>query len=110
MATLGRPSGRNASLILLFAPGNDHERSANGRWSFSASSVGAFIQVSISSTVVRIAGMAFGWIAPTTLFGSVVRNAKRSLVVSRQADSGRRIVGKYAGQKWHVARSVDHCA
>jgi hypothetical protein len=27
-------------------------------------------------------GMAFGWMAPTSRFGSVVRKAKRSLVVS----------------------------
>jgi len=35
-----------------------------------------------SSRVVRTTGIAFGWIAPTSLFGSVVRNAKISFVVS----------------------------
>src|SRR6202011_2770305 len=34
------------------------------------------IQTSISSRAVRTTGIAFGWIAPTSLFGSVVRNAK----------------------------------
>jgi hypothetical protein len=53
--------------------------SGRGRCSFRASSVGAVIQVSTSARVVRIAGIAFGWIAPTSAFGSVVRNANRSL-------------------------------
>jgi hypothetical protein len=33
------------------------------------------IQVSTSSGVVRITGIAFGWMASTSAFGSVVRNA-----------------------------------
>ncbi len=37
--------------------------------SLSASSAGAFIQTSISSRAVRTTGIAFGWIAPTSLFG-----------------------------------------
>ena len=49
--------------------------SGSGRCSFSASSAGAVIQVSTSSGVVRITGIAFGWMAPTSAFGSVVRNA-----------------------------------
>jgi hypothetical protein len=32
--------------------------------------------------VVRITGLAFGWIALTSAFGSVVRRTRRSLVVS----------------------------
>jgi hypothetical protein len=32
-------------------------------------------QVSISSGIVRITGIALGWMAPTSAFGSVVRNA-----------------------------------
>src|ERR1019366_2432812 len=55
---------------------------ASGLCSLSASSAGAFIQTSISSRAVRMTGIAFGWIAPTSLFGSVVRNAKMSFVVS----------------------------
>jgi hypothetical protein len=31
---------------------------------------------------LSITGIAFGWMAPTSAFGSVVRNAKMSLVVS----------------------------
>src|SRR5258705_11244250 len=56
--------------------------SGSGRCSFRASSEGAVIQVSTSAGVVRITGIAFGWMAPTSAFGSVVRNAKMSLVVS----------------------------
>ena len=39
-----------------------------------ASSHGARIQTSRSSSVIRITGMAFGWIGSTTAFGDVVRN------------------------------------
>ena len=49
--------------------------SGSGRCSFRASSGGAFIQVSTSFGVVRITGIALGWMAPTSAFGSVVRNA-----------------------------------
>ncbi|TWB03592.1 hypothetical protein FBZ96_10263 [Bradyrhizobium stylosanthis] len=49
--------------------------SASGRCSLSASSAGAVIHVSTSSGVVRIAGIAFGWMAPTSAFGSVVKKA-----------------------------------
>ena len=48
--------------------------SGSGRCSFTSSG-GAVIQVSTSSGVVRITGIALGWMAPTTAFGSVVRNA-----------------------------------
>ena len=47
--------------------------SGNGRCSAFASSHGARIQASHSSSVVRITGMAFGWICSTTAFGAVVR-------------------------------------
>jgi hypothetical protein len=47
--------------------------SANGRCSAFASSHGARIQTSRSSSLVRITGMAFGWIGSTTAFGAVVR-------------------------------------
>jgi hypothetical protein len=47
--------------------------SGNGRWSAFASSHGARIQTSCSSAVVRIAGIAFGWIGFTTAFASVVK-------------------------------------
>ena len=56
--------------------------SGSGRSSFRASSGGAIIQVSTSCGVVRITGIAFGWMAPTSAFASVVRKAKMSLVVS----------------------------
>jgi hypothetical protein len=56
--------------------------SRSGRYSFKASSDDPVIQVSTSADVVRITGIAFGWMAPTSEFGSVVRNANRSLVVS----------------------------
>lgn len=35
----------------------------------------AFIHFSTSSGVVRITGITFEWMAPTSAFGSVVRNA-----------------------------------
>ena len=45
----------------------------NGRCNARASSHGARIHTSHSSGVVRITGMAFGWIGSTTAFGAVVR-------------------------------------
>ena len=53
--------------ILSASPGN-------GRCSASSSSQGARIQTSRSSSVVRITGIAFGWIGSTTAFGVVVKN------------------------------------
>src|SRR4029077_2621886 len=71
------PSSFLSPLATIFS-----ERSGSGLCSLSASSADAFIQMSISSRAVRTTGIAFGWIAPTSLFGTVVRNAKMSLVVS----------------------------
>ena len=48
---------------------------ASGLWSAMAASAGARNQISNSSSVVRMTGMAFVWIGATTEFGSVVRNA-----------------------------------
>src|SRR5947208_1211978 len=47
--------------------------SGNGRCSTFASSHGARIQTSRSSSVVKITGIAFEWIGSTTAFGEVVR-------------------------------------
>ena len=58
------------------------ELSASGLCSLSAASAGAFIQTWISSRVVRTTGIAFECDRPTSLFGSVVRNANISFVVS----------------------------
>ena len=55
--------------------------SGSGRCSFKASSGAAVIQVSTSSGVVRTTGISFGWMAPTSAFGSVVND-----VVSLVAD------------------------
>ena len=49
--------------------------SGNGRCNTFASSHGARIQTSRSSSVVRITGIAFGWIGSTTAFGDVVRES-----------------------------------
>jgi hypothetical protein len=49
---------------------------SKGLCSAFASSQGARIQTSCSSSVVRITGMAFGWIGSTTEFGAVVRNPR----------------------------------
>jgi hydrogenase/urease accessory protein HupE len=45
--------------------------SDNGRWSDFASSHGARSQTSRSSSVVKITGIALGWIGSTTTFGAV---------------------------------------
>jgi len=47
--------------------------SGRGRCSAFASSHGARIQTSRSSSVVRITGIAFGWIGTTMAFGDVVK-------------------------------------
>jgi len=47
--------------------------SGRGRCSFKACSIGAVNQVSICSAVVRITGMALGWIGATSAFASVVK-------------------------------------
>ena len=53
--------------------------SGRGRGSDFASSQGASIQTSRSSSVVRITGIAFGWIGSTTALGAVVRRAEASV-------------------------------
>jgi hypothetical protein len=50
--------------------------------SFRASSGAAVIQVSTSSGVVRITGIAFERMTPIPAFGSVIRNAKMPFAVS----------------------------
>jgi hypothetical protein len=50
--------------------------SASRGCSAFASSHGARIQISRSSSVVNITGMAFGWIGSTTAFGAVVRSPR----------------------------------
>jgi hypothetical protein len=47
--------------------------SESGRWRLRASSGGAVIQISTSSGVVKIIGIALGWMAPTSAFDSVGR-------------------------------------
>jgi hypothetical protein len=41
----------------------------------SVDKITQILSVSTSSDVVRITGIALGWMAPTSAFGSVVRNA-----------------------------------
>ena len=57
--------------------------SGNGHCNALASSHGARIQASRSSSVVRITGMAFGWIGSTTAFGDVVRKGPAAIKVLR---------------------------
>ena len=52
--------------------------SGSGRWRRIASGAGAESQVSISSPVVRIAGIALGWIVATRVLVSVVKKANKS--------------------------------
>jgi hypothetical protein len=47
--------------------------SGNGRCSAFASSQGARSQTSRSSSVIKITGIAFGWIGSTMAFSAVVR-------------------------------------
>lgn len=48
----------------------------HGRCNAFASSHGTRVQTSHSSCVVRITGMAFGWMGVTTAFGAVVESHK----------------------------------
>jgi hypothetical protein len=48
--------------------------SGSGLCSFNASFDGAVIHTSTSAGVLGITGIAFEWMAPTSEFGSVVRN------------------------------------
>ena len=64
--------------------------SGSGRCSALASSHGARIHTSRSSSVVRITGMAFGWIGSTTAFGEVVRKPGRLRARNPAPHSGRR--------------------
>ncbi len=50
--------------------------SGAGLCNASASSIFPRIHVSLSASLSRQTGMAFSWTAPTSAFGSVVRNAK----------------------------------
>jgi hypothetical protein len=55
------------------AHGDLQASSDDGRCNAFASSHGARIQASRSSSVVKITGIALGWIGFTTAFASVVR-------------------------------------
>ena len=59
--------------------------SGNGRCSLQASFQGADSHASTSPGTVKIAGIALGGIAPTSRFGSVVRNANSSHATSPSA-------------------------
>src|SRR6478609_8944455 len=72
--------GRQRKLLGLGAGrGLAPRNSGRGRGSDFASSQGASIQTSRSSWVVRITGIAFGWIGSTTALGAVVRRAEASV-------------------------------
>jgi hypothetical protein len=69
--------------LRLIGPGDDPERPVRKQpQQLECLVQRAIIHVSISSGVVKITGIAFGWMTSTSAFGSVVRNAKMSLVVS----------------------------
>jgi hypothetical protein len=56
---------------------------------FNVSSAGAVIQISISSAVVGMAGIALRWMISTSLFGPVVKDALRlRLSLSMEGDGG----------------------
>jgi hypothetical protein len=75
---LGRTSRKTLCRRLIFlirtASHDPEPSSGNGLCSALASSQGARIQTSRSSSVVRITGMALGWIGSTMAFGAVVKN------------------------------------
>jgi hypothetical protein len=65
----------NRPIFLLLAPHHDLKRVIRQRPLQRLRLVhGARVQTSRSSSVVRITGMAFGWIGATTAFGDVVKN------------------------------------
>ena len=78
----GSEAGEGAMSCFIPCPTIRSDPSSSGRCSFNASAAGAVIQASISAGVRRITGIALGWIAPTSAFGLIVRNAKMSFVVS----------------------------
>jgi len=67
--------------------------SANGRCSASASPVSAASHWSTSAAVVRMTGMALGWIGATIALASVVRKPNSSCTPSTGALLGPRVSG-----------------
>jgi hypothetical protein len=65
--------GCRAVLFVATPRDNRNASSGNGRCNAFASSHGARIQTSHSSSVVRITGIALGWNGSTIAFGAVVR-------------------------------------
>jgi hypothetical protein len=90
------------------------EPSGKGRCSFKASSASAVIQVSISVSVVRMTGIALGWMAPTSVFGSQVKKPNNwcspstgLALVPRTPCHVVQIPGKKAsGRVWSMANQV----
>ena len=73
-----RASGGDLVLLIRAAHDDPQGLIGQGRCSAFASSQGARIQISSSSSVVRMTGIAFSWIGSTTAFASVVRKRKRT--------------------------------
>ena len=67
------PHGLRRRFIFLVRPTRADLERVRGRCNALASSQGARIQTSRSSSVVRITGMALGLIGSTTALGAVVR-------------------------------------
>src|SRR5450631_4595148 len=86
---IGCPDHAAAAWSSLSAPRATIIRSVSGRGRCNAfdSSQGARIQTSHSSLVVRITGIAFGWIGSTIAFGVVVRKPPTSPKVPLTLDS-----------------------
>jgi hypothetical protein len=77
LAAIFHRSRRN--FIFLVGAAHDDLKRVIGQWSLQRLRLVpcARIQTSRSSSVVRITGIAFGWIGSTTAFGEVVKNRKR---------------------------------
>ena len=65
------PSSLFSPLAMIF-----RAWSSNGLCSFNAVSTGADIHRSNSARVVRMTGIAYGWIRPTIALGSVARKSE----------------------------------
>lgn len=77
--SLGPPSSFSPRVTIA------SEAPRKGRYNFKASSTGNVSQVSISVSFLKMTGVAFGWIAPTSALASVVKKLKAKKPKSQKA-------------------------
>ena len=73
---------------------NASDPSGSGRCSARASSHSAPIHTSRCSAVVRITGMAFGWMGATSAFGSEVRGRSSGQLADRTDAAAHGVAGR----------------